>query len=86
MSMFSAGITRASRPDFVPSHTTSCDAARSRRASASAGNTWPPVPPAMMRIGADDAAHAGTPAPRSGRASSSERRTLAMPRVFCMAS
>ena len=39
MAMFSAGITRASRPVLVPSHTTSCEAARNRRASASAGNT-----------------------------------------------
>ena len=47
----SAGTTRASSPRRVPSHTTSRELERNNLASASAGNTWPPVPPAMMSTG-----------------------------------
>ncbi len=51
MGMPAAGTMRASRPRFVPSQITSIDFSRSMRASASAGKTWPPVPPAMTRMG-----------------------------------
>ncbi len=35
----------------TPSHTTATPRSRSTFATASAGNTWPPVPPAMMSTG-----------------------------------
>ena len=35
----------------TPSHTTAMPRERSTFATASAGNTWPPVPPAMMSTG-----------------------------------
>ncbi len=47
-----AGTSRDSMLPGTPSHTTATPRARSTFATASAGNTWPPVPPAMMSTGA----------------------------------
>ncbi len=53
----------------TPSQTTGTPRSRSTFATASAGNTCPPVPPAMMSTGAGEGVHAGVtahlPAPAS---------------------
>src|SRR5579885_3074364 len=45
----SAGTRRASSPRSVPTKIASWPRCRSSRATASAGITWPPVPPPAMR-------------------------------------
>ena len=62
-----AGTSRDSMLAGTPSHTTATPRSRSTFATASAGNTWPPVPPAMMRTGRAKAvtrAHRGPPGMR----------------------
>ena len=46
-----AGTSRDSMLSGTPSHTTGTPRSRSTFATASAGKTWPPVPPAMMTTG-----------------------------------
>ena len=48
--MAARGTNVASMPREVPSQDTWQPRSRRTAASASPGNTWPPVPPAMMRI------------------------------------
>ena len=43
-----AGTKRASMPRRVPINCAECPRARSSRATASAGITWPPLPPPAM--------------------------------------
>src|SRR6185312_13463451 len=50
--MLRAGTSRVSMPPDAPSHSTGTLRARSASATASPGKMWPPVPPAMIMIGA----------------------------------
>ncbi|GIX21692.1 MAG: hypothetical protein KatS3mg121_0475 [Gammaproteobacteria bacterium] len=61
--------TRASRPPRAPIQATGTPRRRSASATASAGNTWPPVPPAMIRTGPPPRAISAPPASAAAAAS-----------------
>ena len=65
--MPSCGTMRDSSPWRVPSHTTFSLRPRKARATASAGNTCPPVPPAMISTGAAFMRPPSAPRPRDAR-------------------